>query len=156
MTKPPIALFAFILFATFVASCDEHDEKMETKNETIQWDVSRNRTSSGTINSSVGDPIDLATAKSWAFNYRKSHPEETLSHFFGFEIIEKILSQADCVGIRIYYGINDAGEKQLMLVGVDATGENLLPLEGARISEDGNIIGDASWPCPSTCPTVDL
>lgn len=111
----------------------------------------------GDFNKTVGRPIDLATAKKWAANYRASlkDPNDTRAHFFGTDIIEKILNEnPDCVGIRIYYGIDDAGKKQLMLVGTDSKGENLLPPEsaGSRDGGGGNTIADASLPCPTYCP----
>jgi hypothetical protein len=107
-----------------------------------------------TFNGTEGAPIELKTAKEWAANYRASlkDPNDTVAHFFGFEIIEKILAEPGCIGIRIYYGINDKGEKQLMLIGADKAGDNLLPEEGMSLLGDGNTIADMSYPCPSYCP----
>ena len=73
-------------------------------------------------------------------------------HFFGSEIIQQILSESECVGIRIYYAIDENGEKKLILVGVDSNGENLLPAAGGKISDGGNQLADYSWPCPDYCP----
>jgi len=157
-TKSIFTLMAIAITAC-VLSCDDQDERLEAKNNVFSNETSGIRSTSNArsaVNGTVGEPISLATAKQWAANYRKSNPGETLGHFFGFEIIQQILNQENCVGIRIYYAINDAGEKQLLLVGVDATGENLLPLEGAKIADDGDIIADASFPCPNTCPTNGL
>ncbi|MCR8561473.1 hypothetical protein KXD93_27715 [Mucilaginibacter sp. BJC16-A38] len=50
-----------------------------------------------------GEPFDLELSASWTKNYRDRHPGETISHFFGREIIEKILAQEGCLGIRMYY-----------------------------------------------------
>jgi hypothetical protein len=50
-----------------------------------------------------GGPIKLDVAASWTRNYRDKHPGETISQFFGKEILEKILSQQNCLGIRFYY-----------------------------------------------------
>lgn len=152
--KKAKSLFPLMVFAlTFacVMSCDEQSEKLETKYEPVSKTISSARFSSG-VDGTVGDPISLATAKQWTANYRETASNEILGHYFGFEIIQQILSQEGCVGIRIYYAINDAGVKQLLLVGVDAGGENLLPLEGAKLSDDGPIIADASFPCPDVCP----
>jgi hypothetical protein len=106
------------------------------------------------FNGSEGKPIDLATAKEWAKNYRETmkNPDDTVAHFFGFEIIEKILAEDGCMGIRIYYGLNEKGEKQLMLVGANDIGDNLLPAEGKELMDGGNTIADMSIPCPSYCP----
>jgi hypothetical protein len=97
-------------------------------------------------NGSGGAPIDLDTAKKWVANYRSTNPGQIEAHFFGAQIINQILSEHDCMGIRIYYGIDDAGAKQVLLVGVDSNGNNLLP------TGSNNIIADFSWPCPPGCP----
>jgi hypothetical protein len=93
----------------------------------------------------AGEKIDLKTAAAWTRNYRQANPGETISQLFGKEIFEKLLSQKDCVGIRIYYAnskrlstwqrlllmlsnfirknIADAvGERHLILVGTDRRG----------------------------------
>ena len=162
-TKSFFPLMAFALTFACVLSCNEQDEKLETKTGSAL--TARGRNTKGTANlrtaeytSAVGDPIDLATAKKWTSNYRNGleNPEDRLAHYFGFEIIQQILNQEGCIGIRIYYGIDDQGNKQLMLVGVDSAGENLLPLAGGRTTDDEPIIADASFPCPNTCPQTGL
>lgn len=96
------------------------------------------------FNGTEGAPITLATAATWTANYRSTiAPTETRAHFFGRDILEKILTQEDCMGIRIYYALNDAGEKQLILVGAD-TQEN---------DQTSGTIADFSNPCPPFCPT---
>lgn len=110
-----------------------------------------------TFNGSEGQPIEYAVASQWAANYRASlkDPNDTVAHFFGFEIIQRILREDGCMGIRIYYGIDDKGQKQLLLVGADENGNNLLPDVTAKSTGDGNIIADVSFPCPSYCdPTT--
>jgi hypothetical protein len=163
-TKSLSSLLAFALTFACVLSCDDQDEKLQVEKESTSASMTRNNSGEnlhvgGTeYTRAVGDPIDLGTAKNWTSNYRNSleNPDDRLAHYFGSEIINQILNQENCIGIRIYYGIDDLGNKQLMLVGVDATGENLVPLAGGRTNDDGNIIADASFPCPSTCPEVDL
>ena len=55
------------------------------------------------ITGKEGSPIDLDVAANWTKNYRDKHPKETISQFFGKEILEKILTQENCLGIRFYY-----------------------------------------------------
>ncbi|WP_428328129.1 hypothetical protein [Mucilaginibacter sp.] len=50
-----------------------------------------------------GEDFDLELAASWTQNYRHKHPGETQSHFFGKEILQKILDQEGCMGIRFYH-----------------------------------------------------
>ncbi|TXK49109.1 hypothetical protein FVR03_06920 [Pontibacter qinzhouensis] len=95
------------------------------------------------FNGSEGGEIDLATAKALTQNYRdkQNDPDVVKAHFFGREVLERLLAQKDCVGARMYYGLDEEGKKQLILVGVDANGTDL---------EDG-IILDKSSPCPPNC-----
>lgn len=166
MKRSLISLITFFLVFALVLSCNEQDETLNSKGTTSSGTVSgsqnRNsnsaRTAEAMFNGSEGDPIDLETAKRWAANYRATlkNPDDVQAHYFGFEIIQQILTQSGCVGMRIYYAIDENGEKKLLLVGVDSKGENLLPLEGGKTTDGGGTIADFSFPCPSTCPGTGL
>jgi hypothetical protein len=97
---------------------------------------------------SEGDPLSLSTAQKWTANYRSLHPNGTFAHFFGQEIINQILSEQGCIGIRIYYALDETGAKKLLLVGSTAIGENLLPRSTTLDVPDPNTVADWSWPCP--------
>ena len=45
--------------------------------------------------------------------------QEVGAQFIGRNILEKILSQPDCIGINVYKGLNEIGEKTYVLVGID-------------------------------------
>ncbi len=113
-----------------------------------------------TFNGSEGEPIPLPTAKEWTANYRATiKPGETLAHYFGGDLIRRVLDETDrVVGIRIYYAIDDKGQKQLLIVGADADGNNILPSEGSAKSATASeaIIVDKSVPCPTYCPSNPL
>lgn len=107
-----------------------------------------------TFNGSEGGPIPLPTAKEWTANYRKTIKEgETRAHYFGKDTFYRLLNEDKCVGIRAYYAIDDKGSKQLLLVGVDENGNDLLPSEGTAAKEGGDelAIMDFSYPCPAYC-----
>ena len=82
--------------------------------------------------------ITLAAGSSMTANYRAANPDQILGHFFGRKILTDILAQANCVGIRAYYGNDGDGTKQLVLVGVDAAGNDLYT----------GLIGDKSYKSP--------
>jgi hypothetical protein len=93
-----------------------------------------------TFNGSEGGPIPLVIAKQWTANYRATiNPGETEAHYFGGDIIRRLLDEVGSVGIRMYYAIDDTGEKQLLLVGVDAEGNNLLPKEGTAANSTDDV-----------------
>ena len=64
------------------------------------------------------NPISEENAAAWTRNHRAANPEHTQSHFFGRDMLLKILKQEECQGIRFYYGLNEDGPL-LLAVGVD-------------------------------------
>ncbi|WP_419801172.1 hypothetical protein [Mucilaginibacter sp.] len=111
----------------------------------------------------IGGPIELEKVRNWTHNYRRMNDKDTTSHLFGRKVIEKLLAQKDCQGIRMHYCIDDTGKKQLVLSGVDHFGNNQLPREKqatktenktqllpAIAGNDDYELVDQSWPCPGT------
>jgi hypothetical protein len=89
-----------------------------------------------------GGEITLAEARSFTANYDVNLPAGTAeAHYFGRNIIERLLAQQGCVGIRMYYGKESDGRKNLVLVGVEASEDDMI---------DG-IIADRSIVCPPIC-----
>jgi len=99
-----------------------------------------------------GAPIDGVTAKRWMDNYKGRYPEPDTKFacFYGNKIINQILSQPDCIGIRTYYGIDDAGEEQFILVGVDSEGHDICDLQSTQPMQGGIIADNGPW-CPPFC-----
>ncbi|MBL7864718.1 MAG: hypothetical protein JNK10_07590 [Cyclobacteriaceae bacterium] len=98
-------------------------------------------------------PIDLTTARKWVQNFRNQAPAtEVRSHYFGRDIIDRILGQKGCTGIRIFYARNEQGQKELIIAGTDDTGSLMLPDPDGK----GNSLADDSWPCPPICPPDEL
>lgn len=98
-----------------------------------------------------GGRIDLSIARVWAQNYRNANPNGVRSHYFGRDVLDQILAQPGCKGIRITHALNDKQERQLLIVGVDAQGNSMLPVS-ATIMPGENSILDFSFPCPPFCP----
>lgn len=92
---------------------------------------------------SEGSQIDLTVAARWTARYRVAGGE-IHAHFFGREILQQILDQDGCMGIRVYYGLDDNGVSQLILVGANADAEDLY--EG--------IVADYADPCPNNCDSA--
>lgn len=87
-----------------------------------------------------GAAIELDTAVEWTARYRATGGA-IRAHFFGRDILEEILAQEDCMGIRMYYGLDKDGVSQLILVGANADEEDLY--EG--------VIADRTHLCPPAC-----
>lgn len=84
----------------------------------------------------------LETAAEWTANYRKSNPNGIKAHFFGMNIINEVLAQPGCVGIRCYYAMDEKGVQQMIIVGADKDENDLY----------NGIIAEISLPCPPYCP----
>ena len=88
--------------------------------------------------------ITLQEASDWTANYRDSiTPGETIAHFFGKDAILAILEQSSCVGIRIYYALDDEGAKQLVIVGANSAENDLYT----------GLLADRGAGCPTHCST---
>lgn len=93
------------------------------------------------FNGTEGAPIALTTASQWTANYRATiAPGEIIARYMGKDAIEKILSQEGCMGIRIYYAIEDDGVKNLVFVGADANENDML-----------DMVYNFTLPCPNRC-----
>ncbi|MET4106799.1 hypothetical protein [Hymenobacter sp. UYP22] len=122
----------------------------------------------------AGAPIAPAEAEQWAANYRNQPQTQdelagrkrTKAYYFGNQLLDTIQQQPGCVGIRFYMGLEQdlTGDKskdeyQLLAVGVDVNGYDLVPRTspaGELLNEDG-IVGDGSLKCPSVCdPTSPM
>jgi hypothetical protein len=89
-----------------------------------------------------GTFITLDEGSRMTAEFRKTiSPGETIAHAVGANLVTAILSQENCNGIRMYYGLDENDNKQLVLVGVDANGDDIT---------DGYIV-DRIIPCPNIC-----
>lgn len=94
------------------------------------------------VNSNIGSVITLAEAVTYMTAYRTKFPDEAKGFFIGSDKLDLILSQEDCIGVRIYNGYDDSeGIMNQVLVGVNKDGVDL---------SDG-IIVEKLAPCPKIC-----
>lgn len=86
--------------------------------------------------------ITLAEALNFVENYRKDKPAQTIKGgYFGRDLYENLLSQEGCVGIRCYFAENIDGSPTIVMVGVNAKGDDIV----------NGIIGEDIIPCPPFC-----
>jgi hypothetical protein len=64
---------------------------------------------------------------------------------FHAKAVQDLLAQAGCVGVRIYHGRNQDGTNAMVLVGVDAKGNDM----------SGGTLLEQHFPCPPFCPDPD-
>ncbi len=69
--------------------------------------------------------ITLTEASDLNRNYRTSNPGQTQGHYFSRRTLEAILAQDGCVGVRVYYALDNNGGKELTIVGVESNENDL-------------------------------
>lgn len=96
------------------------------------------------FNGREGEQITLPEASKLTSEYRIQNPTSTKGHFIGRDLIERILEQEDCQGLRIYHGIDHENDdsQEIVVVGADSNEDDLL-----------EVIADRSIPCPPRCGT---
>lgn len=115
-----------------------------------------------------GEEFDVHKAASWTKNHRERNTAHPHSHFFGKEILEKILSQEGCVGLRFYHAHSkpsseNGGEQHLVIVGAKSDGTDMLNTASAQklsrnelkgIAAAHDTVGQEALPCPGSpgCP----
>ena len=93
------------------------------------------------FNGTEGEAISLETGATYTKNYRDENPTGVQSAFYGRDLLEALLAQPGSMGIRVYYGLNEDGIQELVLVSADADENDNL-----------NLIVDKSIKCPPRCP----
>lgn len=84
--------------------------------------------------------ISSSDAQRLRSNHKKSHPNQVEGFFFGRDLIDDILKQDGCKGVRVYYAEEDDGSPKLVLVGADANMKDI-PI----------VMGEWGLPCPPHC-----
>ena len=74
----------------------------------------------------IGEAIDHNLAGTMIRTSVETHPDAFKAVTIGRNIIAEILAQPGCAGMRFYDAINEEGQKTLVYVGVDASGNNML------------------------------
>lgn len=92
------------------------------------------------FNGTEGSAIDIDDAGTLTENYRNANPSAVKGAFYGKDILKQILDQEGCMGIRIYYGQDGRGNKELVLVGAEANEDDMLAL-----------VADNGTKCPTNC-----
>ena len=87
-----------------------------------------------------GGPIPLKEGAEMTATFRRKMPKEVKGAFFGKDILNKILAQDGCMGIRMYFALDREGVLKLVLAGADAETNDML-----------DLVANISIPCPNVC-----
>lgn len=94
------------------------------------------------FNGTEGGAITLSEGAALTKEHRLRNPTALKARFFGKDILNQIINQEGCMGVRIYFGQDEDGNRELVLVGADSDENDML-----------NLVADLSFPCPDTCST---
>ena len=86
--------------------------------------------------------ITPAEARHLIENFEKNpHVPQIKGGSFNRGIVDKILAQKDCDGLRFYYAQNDTGRAELVITGITKSGKAMFM----------EVVGDQIMPCPPWC-----
>ena len=67
--------------------------------------------------------------------------DAVIAHYFGNDVVDKIMKQPGCVKVRTYYGKHTNGRSGFICVGVDKDGKDMTPV----------VIAGPTGTCPPYC-----
>ena len=85
----------------------------------------------------IGEEVGYELGAQLVQNYQVANPNDTKFYVIGKTILEQILAQPGCEGIRFYNAINEQGEKTLVYLAVDSQGNPIK--EFTVVDEEGKI-----------------
>jgi hypothetical protein len=95
-----------------------------------------------------GEEISHKMAGDFMQAYQDAYPTENRGYLIGRNIIDLILAQPGCVGMRFYYGLNEVNQKTLVYVGIDAEGKDIVKrtvvMSNGDLSVADGIMADRS------------
>lgn len=89
--------------------------------------------------------IESNEAEALTARFRNNPCGTVKGEFFGRAAIETLLQQADCVGIRCYFGRRENDDLALVITGVVENGDDIYP---GHVMENGA-------PCPPVCGSAN-
>jgi hypothetical protein len=117
--------------------------------------IEQNRSFEPTVGEDIGFELGAKMIKRW----HDQNPDDVLATFTGRNILESLLAQPGCTGIRMFNAINDLGIKQLVLVGVRKDGSNIITYtttgDNGEIIKNKGIVADRNSACPPSCGNID-
>ena len=89
--------------------------------------------------------ISMAQAAAYTRRHRTASPgpirDGDHGHAFHADQVLKLLQQPGCAALRIYYGLDDKGQRAPILMGVDGAGQDMT----------AGVMLQMGWPCPPWC-----
>jgi len=71
---------------------------------------------------------------------------------FSLAVVNQVLTQAGCQGLRVYYGMDPSLKLHAILVGYDSQDRDMLPPLNTEAEDSGGPIVERGTRCPDICP----
>jgi hypothetical protein len=99
--------------------------------------------------------ISLQTAIDMTKRYRANrHANYPVCETFEIAAVTKLIATEGCASLRVYYGMKENTNVDVLLVAVNAAGEDILPPSTlVAVSTEDAIILEDGYRCPDVCPT---
>lgn len=95
---------------------------------------------------SIGKHIGFEAGEVMVKSFFDKHPDQAYGNIMGREIIEQILAQPDCQGILITPGLDEQGNRHVVLAGIDSNRQAIVQYtcidSNGDIQVEEGIIGD--------------
>lgn len=87
--------------------------------------------------SSIGEEIGLELGNEMVLNFQENNQDANQFYVIGRNIIDQILAQPGCAGIKFYNAYNEMGEQTMVYVGLDKEGKTIL--EYSSVNQAGAL-----------------
>ena len=74
----------------------------------------------------MGEEISHDLGAKLVKDFQDANPTDVTCYNVGKTVLEQILAQPGCAGIRFYNALNEEGNKTLVYVGINEDGENIV------------------------------
>ncbi|HRE51111.1 MAG TPA: hypothetical protein PK339_06815 [Flavitalea sp.] len=96
--------------------------------------------------SAIGEEIGFELGNQMVKNFKADNQNQAEFYVIGRNILDQILAQPGCAGIRFYNAYNENGEQTMVYVGINQEGKNILEytfvtVNGVLQNKDG-IVAD--------------
>ena len=96
----------------------------------------------------VGEAISHELAAKMVKDFQDARPNDAEFFYIGKDIINQILSQQGCVGMRFYNAFDETGKQTLVYVGYDNKGQTIAEYtvvdNNGRLTRVEALVGDRS------------
>ena len=100
--------------------------------------------------SEIGEEITHELGAKFIKDYRTSNPNDVVCYTIGKNILDQVMAQPGCVGVRFYNAMNEFGEKTLVYVAVNDEGKDIMEFnvinETGKLAKKPAIVADRAQP----------